>query len=91
MIFYIALMFSVVFIFVATFAYLIRQDENRHNFIIRKMEIGYQDMEKELRYVTHELEELKRACNKWEENPTTGNEHKIKDCLRKLNSERFRL
>jgi hypothetical protein len=83
MTFYIALMFTIVVIWIATLAYFIRQDENRHNFIIRKLETGYPDMEKELCYVTNELEELKRACHKWAESPTTGNEQKIKELLRK--------
>lgn len=69
---YIVLMLSVVFIWTATLAYLLRQDKNRQDFIIRKMETGYQDMEKELGYVIFELEELERACNKWAESPTTG-------------------
>jgi hypothetical protein len=76
-------MFTIVVIWIATLAYFIRQDENRHNFIIRKMETGYPEMEKELGYVNFELENLKRACNSWVENPTTGNEQKIKELLRK--------
>ncbi len=82
MIFYIALMLSVVFIWTATLAYLLRQDKNRQDFIIRKMETGYPEMEKELGYVNFELENLKRACNSWVENPTTGNEQKIKELLK---------
>lgn len=82
MIFYIALMLSVVFIWVATLAYLLRQDKNRQDFIIRKLETGYPDMEKELVYVTYELEELKKACNSWAENPITKNEQKIKELLK---------
>ena len=83
MTFYIALMFTIFVIWIATLAYFIRQDENRHNFIIRKLETGYPDMEKELGYVTYELEELKKACNSWAENPITKNEQKIKELLRK--------
>lgn len=82
MTFYIALMFTIVVIWIATLAYLLRLDENRQDFIIRKQETGYPDMEKELCYVTNELDELKRACHKWAESPTTGNEQKIKELLK---------
>ncbi len=82
MTFYIALMFTIVVIWIATLAYCLRRSQNEYNFLIRKLETKYPDMEKELRYVTYELEELKIACNKWAESPTTGNEQKIKKLLK---------